>query len=33
MNFVFLSLHVPPNYFRFAVALKNHKVTVLGAWY
>ena len=30
MNFVFLSPHFPPNYFRFAVALKNHGVTVLG---
>ena len=30
MNFIFLSPHFPPNYFRFAVALKNHGVTVLG---
>jgi len=30
MNFVFLSPHFPPNYYRFAVALKNHGVTVLG---
>jgi biotin carboxylase len=30
MNFVHLSPHFPPNYFRFAVALKNHGVTVLG---
>ena len=30
MNFVFLSPHFPPNYFRFAVALKNHGMTVLG---
>ena len=30
MNFVFLSPHFPPNYFRFAVALKNQGVTVLG---
>jgi ATP-grasp domain len=30
MNFVFLSPHFPPNYFRFAVALKNHGITVLG---
>ena len=30
MNFVFLSPHFPPNYFRFAVALKNHGVTILG---
>lgn len=30
MNFVFLSPHFPPNYFRFAVALKNYGVNVLG---
>jgi hypothetical protein len=30
MNFVFLSPHFPPNYYRFAVALKNHGATVLG---
>jgi hypothetical protein len=30
MNFVFLSPHFPPNYHRFAVALKSHGVTVLG---
>lgn len=30
MNFVFLSPHFPPNYYRFAVALKNNGVTVLG---
>jgi ATP-grasp domain-containing protein len=30
MNFVFLSPHFPPNYFRFAVALKDQGVTVLG---
>jgi hypothetical protein len=30
MNFVFLSPHFPPNYFRFAVALRNHGVNVLG---
>jgi hypothetical protein len=30
MNFVFLSPHFPPNYFRFAVALKNQGVNVLG---
>jgi hypothetical protein len=30
MNFVFLSPHFPPNYYRFAAALKNHGVTVLG---
>lgn len=30
MNFVFLSPHFPPNYFRFAVALQNLGVTVLG---
>jgi biotin carboxylase len=30
MNFVFLSPHFPPNYFQFAVTLKNHGVTVLG---
>src|SRR5215211_3679750 len=30
MNFVFLSPHFPPNYYRFAVALKGHGVTVLG---
>jgi len=30
MNFVFLSPHFPPNYYQFAVALKNHGVTVLG---
>src|SRR5688572_21405765 len=30
MNFSFLSPHLPPNYYRFAVALKNHGVNVLG---
>jgi hypothetical protein len=30
MNFVFLSPHFPHNYYRFAIALKNHGVTVLG---
>jgi len=30
MNFIFLSPHFPPNYYQFAVALKNHGVTVLG---
>jgi hypothetical protein len=30
MNFVFLSPHFPPNYYQFAVALKNHGMTVLG---
>ena len=30
MNFVFLSPHFPPNYYKFALALKNHGVTVLG---
>ena len=30
MNFVFLSPHFPPNYYQFAIALKNHGVTVLG---
>jgi hypothetical protein len=30
MNFVFLSPHFPPNYYQFAVALKNNGVTVLG---
>ena len=30
MNFVFLSPHFPPNYYRFAEALENHGVTVLG---
>jgi hypothetical protein len=30
MNFVFLSPHFPPNYYRFAVALKNQDVAVLG---
>jgi biotin carboxylase len=30
MNFVFLSPHFPPNYYRFALALKDHGVTVLG---
>jgi hypothetical protein len=30
MNFVFLSPHFPPNYYRFAVALRTHGVTVLG---
>ncbi len=30
MNFVFLSPHFPPNYYKFAVALKNQGVTVLG---
>jgi hypothetical protein len=30
MNFVFLSPHFPPNYYRFAVALKHQGVNVLG---
>ncbi len=30
MNFVLLSPHFPPNYYRFAVALKDHGVRVLG---
>jgi hypothetical protein len=30
VNFVFLSPHFPPNYYRFAVALRNQGVTVLG---
>jgi hypothetical protein len=30
MNFVFLSPHFPPNYYRFAVALKNQGIAVLG---
>lgn len=30
MNFVFLSPHFPSNYYRFAVALKNQGVNVLG---
>jgi hypothetical protein len=30
MNFVFLSPHFPPNYYQFAVALKNHGAMVLG---
>ena len=30
MNFVFLSPHFPPNYYRFAVELHNHGVNVLG---
>jgi len=30
MNFVFLSPHFPPNFYQFAVALKNNGVTVLG---
>jgi hypothetical protein len=30
MNFVFLSPHFPPNYYRFAVALRDHGVNVLG---
>ena len=30
MNFVYLSPHFPPNYYRFVLALKNHGVTVLG---
>jgi hypothetical protein len=30
MNFVFLSPHFPPNYYRFAVALRNHGVNILG---
>src|SRR5215216_695701 len=30
MNFVFLSPHFPPNYYRFSVALKYHGVNVLG---
>ena len=30
MNFVFLSPHFPPNYYRFALALKSHGVNVLG---
>ena len=30
MNFVFLSPHFPPNFYRFAVRLKQYGVTVLG---
>ena len=30
MKFVFLSPHFPPNFYRFAAALKQHGVTVLG---
>ena len=30
MNFVFLSPHFPPNFYRFAARLKQHGVTVLG---
>jgi hypothetical protein len=30
MNFVFLSPHFPPNFYRFAAALKQHGATVLG---
>ena len=30
MNLVFLSPHFPPNYYRFAVALKKYEVNVLG---
>jgi hypothetical protein len=30
VNFVFLSPHFPPNYYRFAVALRNQGVNVLG---
>jgi hypothetical protein len=30
MNFVFLSPHFPPNYYKFALALRNHGVNVLG---
>jgi len=30
MNFVFLSPHFPSNFYRFATALKQHGVTVLG---
>lgn len=30
MNFVFLSPHFPPNFYRFAATLKQHGVTVLG---
>ncbi len=30
MNFVFLSPHFPPNFYRFAAALKSHGVNVLG---
>src|SRR3990172_5422052 len=30
MNFVFLSPHFPPNYYQFAVALRNNGVNVLG---
>jgi hypothetical protein len=30
MNFVFLSPHFPPNYYQFAVALKNLGVNLLG---
>ena len=30
MNFVFLSPHFPPNYYQFAVALRNQGVNVLG---
>jgi hypothetical protein len=29
MNFVFLSPHFLPNYYRFAVALKNHGADIL----
>src|SRR5574342_1367709 len=30
MNVVFLSPHFPPNYYQFAIALKNQGVAVLG---
>jgi len=30
MNFIFLSPHFPPNYYQFAVWLKNLGVNVLG---
>ena len=30
MNFVFLSPHFPPNYYRFAVALKNLSIMVVA---
>jgi len=31
MNFVFLSPHFPPNYLRFAVALKKHELSIGSA--
>jgi len=31
MNFVFLSPHFPPNYLRFAVALKKHESSIGSA--